>query len=478
MLCPFHLAIPMRQQREIAERRSKPFEASVTELPTRGADRYHSHQRAYLSVRTKFTIAVAIAAAWLLLCVFLAEPWANALTDLVGASLAWIIIAGIALIPGLMNAFMLASLAMDNRPTRSALLHYPGISILVAAYNEEDNIVSTIESIALQNYPGPLEVIVVNDGSLDKTAELVKRQLPFHPWLRFLDLPRNVGKARALNAALEQVSHEITITVDADCWLFRDALQSIVERYKQDPATTRAVAGGVMVRNSRATWMTRAQEWDYFQGIAAIKRVQSLYQGTMVAQGAFSLYDTATLRDIGGWPDCIGEDIVLSWRILKAGHRVGYCEDALLFTNAPTTLLQFARQRKRWARGMIEAFKQHPDILLMRSLPSFFVYWNLLFPFLDLIFTLVFIPGIVLALFGYFWIVGPITLVLIPMAMGMNYCMYRIGRRTFERLGLRVRFNLSGFFIYSLFYSLIMQPVSLAGYIAEILNLRKSWGTK
>lgn len=78
-----------------------------------------------------------------------------------------------------------------------------------------------------------------------------------------------------------------------------------------------------MVRNSRETWMTRAQEWDYFQGIAAIKRVQSLCQGTMVAQGAFSLYDTATLREIGGWPDCIGEDIVLSWSILKAGHRIG-----------------------------------------------------------------------------------------------------------------------------------------------------------
>ena len=86
------------------------------------------------------------------------------------------------------------------------------------------------------------------------------------------------------------------------------------------------VAGGVMVRNSRATWMTRAQEWDYFHGIAAIKRVQSLYQGTMVAQGAFSLYDTKTLRESGGWPDCIGEDIVLSWGLLKAGYRIGYCE--------------------------------------------------------------------------------------------------------------------------------------------------------
>ncbi|MFM7633417.1 MAG: glycosyltransferase [Betaproteobacteria bacterium] len=468
----------MRQQQETPPRQSTPSEASVIPLTSRPVNRYSSRKRNYLPVRVKFMIAMASGTAWLVLCVWLAQPWADALADLAGPTLAWAIVAGIALIPGFMNAFMMISLLMDNRPARSPLVRYPGISILVAAYNEQDNIVSTIESIALQHYPGALEVIVVNDGPRDNTAELVKQQLPHHAWLRLLDLPRNVGKARALNEALTQVSHTITITVDADSWLFRDALQSIVERYVQDPPSTRAVAGGVMVRNSRETWMTRAQEWDYFQGIAAIKRVQSLYQGTMVAQGAFSLYDTATLREIGGWPDCIGEDIVLSWSILKAGHRIGYCEDALLFTNAPTTLLQFARQRKRWSRGMIEAFKQHPDILLMRSLPSAFVYWNLLFPFLDLIFTLVFIPGVVLALFGYFWIVGPITLALIPMAMGMNYFMYRIGCRMFEQLGLQVRFNPSGFFIYSLFYSLIMQPVSLAGYVAEVLNLRKSWGTK
>ena len=203
-----------------------------------------------------------------------------------------------------------------------------------------------------------------------------------------------------------------------------------------------------------------------------------MYQGTMVAQGAFSLYDTATLKKVGGWPDCVGEDIVLSWSILKQGYRIGHCEDALLFTNAPASLKQFSRQRQRWARGMIEAFKKHPGILLMPSLPTTFVYWNLLFPFLDLIFTAVFIPGVVLALFGYYWIAGPITLALVPMAMAMNYFMYRIGRNMFIDLGLKVRFNPSGFFIYTLFYSLIMQPVSLAGYLSEVLNLRKTWGTK
>lgn len=135
----------------------------------------------------------------------------------------------------------------------------------------------TLQSISLQEYPGSIEVIVVNDGSKDNTADLVSKQLPLYPWLRLLDLPKNVGRANALNQALKQASFSLIATVDADSWLFRNALKNIVERYSQDPINTRAVAGAVMVRNSRASWMTRAQEWDYFQGIAAIKRVQSLY---------------------------------------------------------------------------------------------------------------------------------------------------------------------------------------------------------
>lgn len=468
----------MYQLKEKTPGRDAEPQLSVATLPTRDTDRYRQQSRWYVPIRVKFAISIVIATAWMWLSITLASPWADALGAWVTMPVAWAIVAGIALVPGFMNAFLLMSLAMDKRPGHAPLERYPGLSILVAAYNEEATIVETIESIARQQYPGPLEVIVANDGSKDRTAELVREQLPNYPWLRLLDLKQNVGKANALNEALKLVSHTLTATVDADSWLFHDALTSIVERYFHDPKNTRAVAGAVMVRNSRESWMTRAQEWDYFQGIAAIKRVQSMYQGTMVAQGAFSLYDTVTLKKVGGWPDCVGEDIVLSWSILREGYRIGHCEDALLFTNAPTTLAQFVRQRKRWARGMVEAFKKHPGILLMPSLPTTFVYWNLFFPFLDLIFTVVFIPGVVLALFGYYWIAGPVTLALVPMAMAMNYFMYRIGRELFIEKGLKVRFNPSGFFIYTLFYSMIMQPVSLAGYVSEVLNLRKTWGTK
>jgi poly-beta-1,6-N-acetyl-D-glucosamine synthase len=75
------------------------------------------------------------------------------------------------------------------------------------------------------------------------------------------------------------------------------------------PSDVQAVAGSVLVRNS--LW-TRMQEWDYFLGIASVKRMQGLYQGTLVAQGAFSLYRTEAVLAAGGWPDAIGEDIVLT----------------------------------------------------------------------------------------------------------------------------------------------------------------------
>jgi poly-beta-1,6-N-acetyl-D-glucosamine synthase len=95
-----------------------------------------------------------------------------------------------------------------------------------------------------------------------------------------------------------------------------------------------------------------------------------------------------------------------------------------------------------------------------------------------MIFTLSFIPGIVLALFGYYWIVGAMTLALIPIAMAMNYLMFGLGKTMFDHRGLRVRINLKGFLIYSFAYNLIMQPICFAGYLSELLNLKKSWGTK
>jgi poly-beta-1,6-N-acetyl-D-glucosamine synthase len=432
---------------------------------------------AYLPVTAKFVLAMTAGTLWMAFSIVVGLPWVAQLSTLIGAVPAWLIIAGIAILPGFMNAFLITSLLLDRRPpiaTRAASM--PGVTILVAAYNEERHIAATIESIGRQHSPGPVQVIAVDDGSTDGTG--AQLDALSHPWLQVLHLERNRGKSRALNAGLALARHHITITVDGDSYLHRDALCNLVGRYLSDPPDTKAVAGAVLVRNSRQSFVAAIQEWDYFHGIAAIKRLQSMYHGTLVAQGAFSLYDTATLRAAGGWADTVGEDIVLTWNLLERGHRVGFAENAVLFTNAPDNWGQFIRQRQRWSRGLIEAFKSHWRLLFKRRLSTVFIWWNLLFPYMDLVYTLAFLPGLVLALFGLYWLAGPMTLLVLPLGMLVNYVMYSIQQRMFVTQGLKVRRNLGGFMFYALFYGAILQPACVLGYGKELLNRTKNWGTK
>lgn len=421
-------------------------------------------------------VAMALSLCWLVLTTWIALPWMRDLARLASWPVAVLVVGGIALVPGLMNAFLATSLLLDRRPPRCSFDHYPGISILIAAYNEEASIVETLQSLAQQNYPGEFEALVIDDASTDNTVRNV--EILDYPWVRLLRQTTNLAKSAALNRGLAAARFNLIVTLDADSYLYKDALRNLVERYLSDPPGTKAVAGTILVRNSRENWVTKAQEWDYFDGIAATKRMQSFYHGTLVAQGAFSMYERKALEEVGGWVECVGEDIVLTWAMLARGWRIGHAEDACCFTNAPERLMAFAGQRRRWARGMMEAFRRHPGILLVPRLSTFFVYWNLLFPWLDFAYTVAFIPGVILALFGIYWIAGPMTLALLPMSLLMNFLMYRISARMFDAQGLRVRRNVAGFLIYAFAYSLVLQPVSVGGYISELIGLRKSWGTK
>jgi biofilm PGA synthesis N-glycosyltransferase PgaC len=452
-------------------------------LVSPGAREAPAWRRFYVSLPVKFALALLAATAWMALSIVLSRPWVADLSRLLGPAPALLIIAFIAYVPGFMNAFLLATILLDRRPARELPSHYPGITVLVACYNEAAHIGETLRSIALQGYPGELEVLVLDDGSTDGTAETARAAIrAMDPGdraaIRVVEHERNAGKATVLNHGLQLASHELVATVDGDSWLYAFALQRAVERMISDPPGTKAVAGSVLVRNAEASWLTRAQQWDYFHGIAAVKRMQSMYHGTLVAQGAFSLYERQAMLDIGGWPECVGEDIVASWALLQAGHRIGYAEDALLFTHAPLAFRQFALQRKRWSRGLIEAFRHHARLLLKPRLTVLFIWWNLLFLPLDFVYTFAFIPGIVLALFGKYYIVGIMTLAILPLSAVSNYFVYRAQGKVFAELGLERPKDGWGFVFYTLAYALLMQPVCVWGYFAELAGMRKRWETK
>jgi biofilm PGA synthesis N-glycosyltransferase PgaC len=439
----------------------------------------------YLAPKYKMVLSTIFVGAWLGVSVYVARPWIADLGSYVPGFIAWLVVTGLALIPGMANALVISGLFLDKRPIFMVQpkSRFPNISVLIAAYNEEKDIASTMRSVLSQNYPGGLEVIVIDDGSKDKTAEVVKGFISHDKdsdvRIILKTLSQNGGKANALNAGLRMASNDFIVTLDADSYLYRNSLRNLVNYMLCSTRDTGAIAGSVLVRNSRANFLTRLQEWDYFHGISVVKRIQSLYQGTLVAQGAYSIFRKAVLMESGGWTDTMGEDIVLTWGLHRKGYKVRYAENAIVFTNVPETYMKFFRQRKRWARGLIEAFMQHPSVIVKPRLNLPFIWYNLTFPFLDFVYLFVFIPGLIAAVvFQNYILVGLMTLLLLPQMVLINWIMYYKQKQVFKRMGLRVRQNLSGFLVYMLVYQLLMTPACLAGYTAEILRLKKSWGTK
>ncbi len=438
----------------------------------------------YVYVKSKLVISQLMAVSWVVFSIYAARPWINDLTHILNFPAALFIVAGIALIPGWANAFLIAGLLLDRRPHYDPYRDLPPVTVLIAAYNEEKSIGETLESVFRQLYRGKVEVIVIDDGSGDDTAACAKRVSESGSYrdnyrFKLLSMPVNSGKSRALNRGLEEASHDLIVTIDADTYLHPESLARLITNLVDGPVNTAAVAGTVLVRNSRNNLLSRLQEWDYFLGIAVVKRIQSLYQGTLVAQGAFSVYRKAAIIEAGGWSDRVGEDIVLTWAFHSVGHRVGYAENAFAFTRVPETYRQFFRQRRRWARGLIEAFKCHPRVLVRPRMVSPFILFNFLFPYLDFVYLTIFIPGILAAVFFQVYaIVGLMTLLLLPLMILVNITMFYHQRNVFRYHGLGIRKNVLGAVFYVLTYQMIISPASFLGYISEFLNVKRTWGTK
>jgi len=424
------------------------------------------------AVASRFIAANIGALLFAAVACLLARNWVKDLGGLVTLPGAIMIVASIAIIPGYLNVFLLLSLLAYRQPKLRLAAGMPAVSVLIAAYNEEDNLSETFRGLAAQDYPAEVEIVVVDDGSSDGTLRCL-RSLQ-QPGLHVISIPHQ-GKAAALNAGLEAVSHRVLVTIDADTFLHPQALRRIVARLLQSPDCA-AVAGTVLAKNSRESRFTRLQEWDYFLGIGAVKRQQSMYRGTLVAQGAFSAFRTGVVRAARGWPNRIGEDIVLTWALLGEGYHVIHEPTAIAFTRVPHTFRGFFRQRQRWARGMIEALRNHfHNVFRRRHFASFFVALDLLFPPLDLVFTLGFIPGVVLACLGYFYLAGAMTLLVLPLTALIVLVMLRYQKSVFDLMGLKIRRNLLGFLAYFFVYQLIVSPICVIGYSRELLNLERRW---
>ena len=318
----------------------------------------------------RFAIAFALTFAWVAFSVWVSEPWRAELEAAIGPVMGWVIPLFLAYIPGLVIGFMIFTLLITRYQTLPLEPpkgdwpegQWPSVTIVVAAWNESEAIVRTLEHIAELSYAGRVEVVVADNNSTDDTAQLADatgERLGLN-YRRVLETKQ--GKHHALNTALATVTTPLLVTVDADTHLQEQSLTRLVVRLTSSPQGQHvsACAAALVAENPMATFVTRMQQWDYRLGINGVKRMQAAYNTALVAQGAFSAYRTSDLRAVGGWPDAIGEDIVLTWSMLGSRGLVQYEPVALAFTVVPEHLDRLLSQRSRWARGMLEGLRTHP----------------------------------------------------------------------------------------------------------------------
>ncbi len=233
------------------------------------------------------------------------------------------------------------------------------ISIIVPAYNEEVTISSCIKSMLDLNYPS-YEVIVVDDGSSDNTFnEASKHSDKGVKVIR----QKNTGKPGAINTGIRNSSGEVVITVDADSKLHPDALKWISRRFASNPRLG-AVAGNVKI--DKPTGLLKIlQSLEYTTAINLGRKSQSLLHCVMIVPGAIAALKTQVLKEIGYFPqDTFAEDFDITMKILQAGYHVEYESRAIAFTQAPESIEDFMKQRRRWYRGMAQVLAKYQKMYL------------------------------------------------------------------------------------------------------------------
>ena len=233
----------------------------------------------------------------------------------------------------------------------------PPVTVIVPAYNEEAGIAATIRSLLDTDYRAPLEILVVDDGSTDRTAEIAQSLIA--GGLRGVRLIRkaNGGKPSALNAGLAQARYDVLVMVDGDTVFQRDTLSRLV-RPLADPQVG-AVSGNTKVAN-RGGILGRWQHIEYVIGFNLDRRMFDVLQCMPTVPGAIGAFRRAALAGVGGVSDdTLAEDTDLTMAICRSGWKVVYEETAIAWTEAPSSLRQLWRQRYRWCYGTLQAMWKH-----------------------------------------------------------------------------------------------------------------------
>jgi peptidoglycan-N-acetylglucosamine deacetylase len=283
-----------------------------------------------------------------------------------------------------------------RRPHRQASPGFnPGVAVLVPSYNEEKVIVRTIRSVLNSDYEN-IRVIVIDDGSNDRTAEVAREAYEAEIRARrvtVLEKP-NGGKAAALNFALNLIDEEFYVGIDADTVIAADAISKLMPHF-EDPEIG-AVAGNAKVGNRVNLW-TRWQALEYITSQNFERRALDLFHVVTVVPGAIGAWRTDAVKKAGCYPvNTVAEDADLTMSLLEQGFKVVYEDRSLAFTEAPIDAKGLMRQRFRWSFGTLQAVGKHRAAFLRNKAMGFFALPNILVfqmllplvsPFIDIMFV-------------------------------------------------------------------------------------------
>lgn len=254
--------------------------------------------------------------------------------------------------------------AMRQEPSS---LFTPPLSVVIAAYNEGKVIAQTLQSVLRTDYEGEIEIVVVDDGSKDNTADEVGRVAATEPRIRLIQ-QANAGKSAALRNGVARARHGIVAFLDADTQFERGTLRALVQPLANP--LTGAVSGNARVGNLR-TFVARCQSLEYICGFNLDRRAYTASNCITVVPGAISALRKSAIAAAGGFShDTLAEDTDLTLTLHRLGYHIDYAPHAVAHTEAPETFSTLAKQRFRWAFGTMQCLWKHRDLVFNPRFPA------------------------------------------------------------------------------------------------------------
>ncbi len=248
--------------------------------------------------------------------------------------------------------WLLTFIEVDKKDNKKKIKNWPLVTIAIPAYNEEKSIARTIEAAAGLDYlKDKLEIIVINDGSKDRTADIVKKHISKHKDVNIILInQRNSGKGKALNSALKIAKGEYFVSLDADSTPRSDALKVLLPNFTDD----NIVAVLPLLKIKKPKKLLEKIQWAEYMVNLFYKRLMAVLDCVQVTPGPFSVYKKSIIIKIGGYAENnLTEDMEITLRMQKHHYKIIQVNDTEVYTIPPKTIKAFFKQRNRWYKGTL-----------------------------------------------------------------------------------------------------------------------------